>query len=224
MANSMTTDQLIAELKKRGCTVDVIKPKPFELLDDCWNIVKEFAGIYNLTTKWDKLEKLGVEKVHDVLKKYSRRRLTNYKKNPLNAKQIIYKILFTKNKSLELMTELKEMIDPKKEKKDTDTSFLDGFKVGDEVEYIPNGGMGWGVYSRLGKIVKINKSSVSWAEYEVSHSESDNPSACYEQTFENKKHYYDKSNLMKSKSIKNFSVPTNPDDFIYYTSRHDWGR
>jgi hypothetical protein len=219
MANSMTTDRLITELKKPGCTVEVIKPKPFELIDDCWNIVKEFAGIYNLTTKWDKLEKLGVEKVHDLLKKYSRMRLTNYKKNTFNSKKIIYKILFTKHKSSELMTELKEMIDPKK---DTDTSFLDGVKVGDEIIY-GRGGSCWRTF-RLGKIVKINNSSVSWAQYEVSHSETDNPLAFQQQTFEEEKYYYDKSKLMKPKSIKNFRVPTDPDDLLYYTLRHDWGR
>ena len=215
----MTTDRLITELKKPGCTVEVIKPKPFELIDDCWNIVKEFAGIYNLTTKWDKLEKLGVEKVHDLLKKYSRMRLTNYKKNTFNSKKIIYKILFTKHKSSELMTELKEMIDPKK---DTDTSFLDGVKVGDEIIY-GRGGSCWRTF-RLGKIVKINNSSVSWAQYEVSHSETDNPLAFQQQTFEEEKYYYDKSKLMKPKSIKNFRVPTDPDDLLYYTLRHDWGR
>ena len=222
MANSMTTDQLIAELKKRGCTVEVIKPKPFELIDDCWNIVKEFAGIYNLTTKWYKLEKLGVDKAHNIFKIYSNGRLSNYKKNPLNTKQAIYKYLFRTRKSLKLMTELKEMIDPKKEKKDTDTSFLVGVKVGDEIIY-GRGGSCWRTF-RLGKIVKINNSSVSWAQYEVSHSETDNPLAFQQQTFEEKKYYYDKSKLMKPKSIKNFRVPTDPDDLLYYTLRHDWGR
>ena len=214
----MTTDQLIAELKKRGCIVDVIKPKKFELLDDCWNIVKEFAGIYNLTTKWYKLEKLGVDKAHNIFKIYSKGRLSNYKHNPLDTKQVIYKYLFRTRKSLKLMTELKEMVDPKK--KEADTSSLDGVKVGDEVKYTR--GTSWGAYSRLGKIVKINKSSVSWAEYEISNTRS----IVYGpmQEFKDTKCYYDKSKLMRSKAIKNFYVPTNPDDFIYYTSRHDWGR
>ena len=219
MAVKGTTDQLIAELKKRGCIVEVIKrSKQFELQEDCWNIVKEFAGIYNLTTKWYKLEKLGVDKVHDFFKIYSKGRLVNYKKDPLRAKQFIYKYLFTKHKSLKLMTEIKEMIDPKK--KEADTSFLDRVKVGDEVMYYVEF---WGG-DRLGKIVKINKSTITWAEYEVSHKVSDNPNACRQETIEKKKHYYDKSKLMKSKAIKNFTIPILPDDFIYYTTRHDWRR
>ena len=212
----MTTDQLIAELKKRGCIVDVIKPKKFELLDDCWNIVKEFAGIYNLTTKWYKLEKLGVDKAHNIFKIYSNGRLSNYKHNPLNTKQAIYKYLFRTRKSLKLMTELKEMVDPKK--KEADTSSLDGVKVGDEVEYTR--GTSWCAYSRLGKIIKINKLSVTWAEYEVSHT-SDEDLIAFQRELEEKKHYYDKSKLMKPKAIKNFNVPTNPDHFIYYTTTHN---
>tara|TARA_R110002126_G_scaffold218134_1_gene363857 strand:- start:477 stop:1142 length:666 start_codon:yes stop_codon:yes gene_type:complete len=216
-----TTDQLIAELKKRGCIVEVIKrSKPFELQEDCWNIVKEFAGIYNLTTKWYKLEKLGVEKAHDLYKKYKKMRLSNYKLRPFDTKQIIYKTLFTKHKSLELMTEIKEMIDPKK--KEADTSSLDGVKVGDEVEYTR--GTSWCAYSRLGKIIKINKLSVTWAEYEVSHTSDEDLIAFQRRELEEKKHYYDKSKLMKPKAIKNFNVPTNPDHFIYYTTDHDWGR
>ena len=212
----MTTDQLIAELKKRGCIVDVIKPKKFELLDDCWNIVKEFAGIYNLTTKWYKLEKLGVDKAHNIFKIYSNGRLSNYKHNPLDTKQVIYKYLFRTRKSLKLMTELKEMVDPKK--KEADTSSLDGVKVGDEVEYTR--GTSWCAYSRLGKIIKINKLSVTWAEYEVSHT-SDEDLIAFQRELEEKKHYYDKSKLMKPKAIKNFNVPTNPDHFIYYTTTHN---
>jgi hypothetical protein len=184
--------------------------KQFELLDDCWTIVKEFAGIYNLTTKWSKLEKIGVEKVHDLFKKHAKRRLTNYKKDFRNAKIIIYKNLFTKYKSFELMNELKEMIDPPKKKIEA--------KVGDEVLYKT---MRY-TYT-LGKIVKINKGSVSWAEYGISHSVSDNP-AFHRQMFECKKHYYDKSNLTKPKAIKIFHVPTDENDFIYYTTTIDWGR
>ena len=119
MANSMTTDQLIAELKKRDCTIEVIKPKPL---------------------------------------------------------------------------------------------FMRDVKVGDEVEY----------NCHLGKIVKINKSSVSWAEYEISNTRS----IVYGpmQEFKDTKCCYDKSKLMRSKAIKNFHVPTKPDDFIYYTVRQDFGR
>ena len=181
------------------------EPKKYELLDDCWNIVKEFAGIYNLTTKWYKLEKLSVEKAHDIFKQYVNRRLTYYKRDTLGSKKIIYKQLFTNFKSFKLMSDLNDLLNPKK-----DTSFLEGFKVGDEVKYT----RGTGYSSRLGKIVKINKSSVSWSAYEVSV----NYSTPFDDItgFQEKKYYYDKSKLMRAKMIKSFSVPIDPNDFIYY--------
>ncbi len=57
MITDFTTEQLIAELKKRGCVLQVIKPKTYELQDDCWTIVKEYAGIYDWTTQWFKMDK-----------------------------------------------------------------------------------------------------------------------------------------------------------------------
>jgi hypothetical protein len=184
------------------------EPKKYELQEDCWNIVKEYAGIYNITTKWNKLEKLGIDKVHDIFKIYAKGRLTNYKKNPYEAKKIIFKHLFSSRKSFKLMTDLNDLINPKKEDKVFD------YNVGDEV-----------IYSRrLGKIIKINKSSITWAEFEVSHKVSDNPNACQYQTFATVKHYYDKSKTMKSKCIKSNISKPEPDEVDYYEERHDWGR
>ena len=210
-----TDEQLISEMNKRFEKV-VITKKTFYIQDDCWNIVKEFAGIYNLTTKWNKLEKLGVDKVHDIFKIYAKGRLTNYKKNPYEAKKIILKHLFSTRISFKLMTDLNDLINPKKE----DNSF--DFNVGDEVMYY--NGTGWNGCSRLGRVIKINKSSITWAEFEVSHSVSDNPIACHQQTFEERKHYYDKTKTMKPKCIRaNISIPS-PDRSEYYTTNHDWGR
>ena len=193
------------------------EPKKYELQDDCWNIVKEFAGIYNLTTKWNKLENLGIEKIHDTLKQHGRTRLTNYKSNALESKKIIYKLLLTKYKSFKLMTDLNDLLNPKKE----DNSF-DDYKVGDEVIYYS--GRGWCGSSRLGKIIKINKSSITWAEFEVSHKVSDNPNAVQFQQFEEVKHYYDKTKTMKPKCIKSNISKPKPYEVDYYEERHDWGR
>jgi hypothetical protein len=194
------------------------EPKKYELQEDCWNIVKDFAGIYNLTTKWNKLENLGIEKIHDTLKQHGRTRLTNYKRNTLDSKKIIYKLLLTKYKSFKLMCDLNDLINPKKEE---DNSF-DDYKVGDEVIYYS--GRGWCGSSRLGKIIKINKSSITWAQFEVSHKVSDNPNACQFQQFEEVKHYYDKTKTMKPKCIK--SNISKPQDYQadYFRETHDWGR
>ena len=211
-----TDEQLIAEMNKRFEKVVITKKQTFYIQDDCWNIVKEFAGIYNITTKWYKLEKLGVDKVHDIYKQYAKRKIVNYKSNPAKAKKIIYKRLFTECKSFKLMTDLNDLINPKKKEKSFD------FNVGDEVMY--STGNGWCSETRLGRVIKINKSSITWAEFEVSHSDSDNPDGCYRQSFEKVKHYYDKTKTMKPICIRsNIRIP-DPDDCEYYTTRHDWGR
>ena len=192
------------------------EPKKYQLQDDCWNIVKEFAGIYNLTTKWNKLENLGVDKVHDIFKIYAKGRLTNYKKKPYEAKKIIFKHLFTRRKSFKLMTDLNDLLNPKKE------DIVFDCKVGDEVIY--TSGRGWHCERRLGKIIKINKSSVTWAEYEVSHKVSNDPTAFQYQTFETVKHYYDKSKTMKPKCIKSNICKPEYYEVDCYTVTHDWGR
>ena len=211
-----TDEEIIAEMNKRFEKVVITKKQSFYIQDDCWNIVKEFAGIYNITNNWYKLEKLGVDKVHDIYKQYAKKRLVNYKKLPAKAKKFIYKSLFTECKSFKLMTDLNDLINPAKEEKSFD------FNVGDEVMY--SNGNTWYSETRLGRVIKINKSSITWAEFEVSHSVSDTPNACYLQSFEKKKHYYDKTKTMKSKCIRsNISIP-DLDDCEYYTTRHDWGR
>ena len=214
--NEFTDEEIIAEMNKRFEKVVITKKQSFYIQDDCWNIVKEFAGIYNITTKWDKLEKLGVDKVHDIYKQYAKRRIVNYKKFPAKVKELVYKKLFTQYKSFKLMTDLNDLINPKKEEKSFDLN------VGDEVMYY--NGAGWNGCSRLGRVIKINKSSITWAEFEVSHSVSDNPDGFRFQSFEKKKHYYDKTKTMKSKCIRaNISIP-DPDRSEYYTTNHDWGR
>ena len=127
--SEFTDEEIIAEMNKRFEKVVITKKQSFYIQDDCWNIVKEFAGIYNITNNWYKLEKLGVDKVHDIFKIYAKGRLTNYKKNPYETKKIIYKHLFTTRKSFKLMTDLNDLINPKKEEK----SF--NLNVGDEVMY-----------------------------------------------------------------------------------------
>jgi len=209
--NEFTDEELIAELNKRFEKVVITKKKSFYIQEDCWNIVKEYAGIYNITTKWNKLEKLGVDKVHDIFKIYAKGRLTNYKKNPYEAKKIIFKHLFSTRKSFKLMTDLNDLINPKKEDKVFD------YNVGDEVMYYSGSG-------RLGKIIKINKSSITWAQFEVSHKVSDNPDAFKYQTYETVKNYYDKSKTMKPKCIRSNISKPEPWQVDYFEETHDWGR
>ena len=182
-----------------------------------WNIIKEFAGICDYGIDWTKLERLGVDKVHDLYKNNCNRRLTNFKKNPALAKQMIYKQLFTTFKTEENMKALALLTNPPKR---IDNIEFD-VSVGDEVIYRTSGI--WGG-SRLGIVVKINKSSISWKEYEKSgETISDNPNACQEQTFECKKYLYDKTKFKKVKAIKDFRKPYES-ELEGYERRIDWGR
>tara|TARA_R110000803_G_scaffold197550_1_gene261132 strand:- start:260 stop:607 length:348 start_codon:yes stop_codon:yes gene_type:complete len=94
--------------------------------------------------------------------------------------------------------------------------------VGDEVIYSKDKAW-WGI-STLGLVVKVNKTCISWKEYEVSgETLSNNPSACQSQTLEYVLHYYDKTKLKKVKTIKSFSKPRG-NELLGFEVRHDWGR
>ena len=86
--------------------------------DDIWNVIKEFAGIYNLSG-WNKIEKIGVGKLHDYYKEYYHMRITNYLKNAKSTKKFIFnKILPSITlKNATLLLELTS----KKEKKEINT-------------------------------------------------------------------------------------------------------
>jgi len=208
----MTTDELLNELKNRGEVSFTPKKKEFYIVDDCWTMIKEFAGIWDYGIDWSKLERLGVDKVHDLFKNNCNKRLTNFKKNPAEAKRMIYKQLFTNYKTLENMKALALLTNPPKI-----IDELPDVSVGDEVMYWKNG-------NRLGVVVKINKTSISWKEYEDSgRTTSDNPDAFKLQTFETKTHYYDKTKFKKAKAIKHYRKPYE-DELLGYEVRHDWGR
>ena len=64
--------------------------KQMDFCDDVWGVIKEFSGIYNLKG-WDKIGKLGVDKVHDFYKEHYRKRLTNCKREAHTSKIIMFK-------------------------------------------------------------------------------------------------------------------------------------
>jgi hypothetical protein len=172
----------------------VIRPQ-YYIQDDCWGIVKEYAGIYNWTTAWNKLERIGVDTLHVIFKKHFNRRLTNIHSNTKKVRTILLKNLFSR-RTKDILNDLYNTFKPKPYKA-INTSFLDNVKVGDEVIY-----KYW-----LGKIVKINKTSVSWQRYTISHEISDNPNAFMEQTYDNIKCYYDKTLRDKAIAIRDFRMP-----------------
>ena len=41
-----------------------LESSKFELPAELWSIVKEYAGIYHLTTKWNKIVNIGLERLY----------------------------------------------------------------------------------------------------------------------------------------------------------------
>jgi hypothetical protein len=176
MITDFTTDELINELKKRGCLIQVIKPKTYELQEDCWTIVKEFAGIYDWTTKWHKMDKIGIDRLHTYYKTTFQFRFTNIHSNIPRLRKRILKNIVQRYKTKEVMHELRLMIDPPIKSKKKDMSWLNDVKVGDEVfakvSKMPR--------EMLGVITKINKSSATFRWYvSDSHVIVDGTKRCY---------------------------------------------
>lgn len=220
MANLLTTEELLKELKKRGDVLFTPKNnKDVYIIDDCWDLIKEFAGMCDYGINWKKLEKVGVDKAHDFYKKHCKRRISNYKSNPTKVKQMIYKSIFTDYKTEHIMKALAVLSNPVKASPE-----MTGVNVGDEVIYYNNNLGAWCGKSTLGVVVKVNKTSISWKEYELSgETLSDNTSGFHSQSFETVIHYYDKTQFKKVKAIKSFSKPRD-DQLLGYEVMHDWGR
>jgi len=198
MITDFTTEELINELKKRGCVLQVIKPKTYELQQDCWNIVKEYAGIYDWTTEWHKMDKIGIDRLHTYYKTSFRRRFTNIHSNIPKLRRRILKNIVQRFKTKQVMHELRQMIEPPiKSKKIKDMSWLNDVKVGDEVFAKVSKMPGeW-----LGVITKINKCSATfrWYRFNRHHVMVDGV----------KRHYYAKESISKSELIYKCRKPIN---------------
>lgn len=202
--DNFTDDELLQEMTKRFEFMVVSKKKKtYEFCDDLWDIIKEFAGIYNITTEWYKLEKVSVDNLHDFYRKYYRRRISNYKSNATETKRMIFKDIWKRPKNL---VELSKLFI-----KDKPTFNV---KVGDEVIYND-----W-----LGVVSKINKASISWKKYTIDRKVSQDPDAFREQRFETVRFYYCKTITEKATCIKNFELLGRWNNPEYREETHDWGR
>ncbi len=189
----------------------------YEFLEEIWGIIKEYAGVYHIGTKWNKLEKIGVETIHNHYKDEYRYRINNYKTYALGTKRIIFKDIFQKYKTKENMMKLYKLITDKYPNKNDKVSNFD-CKVGDQICYVSSG-WGYGYNDLVGVVTKINKTTVSFKPYKIDRKVSENPNARREQTFETIRYYFDKKNFEKVKTIKNFNL----DDSDYVEKRIDWG-
>jgi len=189
----------------------------YEFPDELWGVIKDFAGVYHIGIKWDKLEKIGVETIHNHYKDEYRYRIKNYKTDALGTKRIIFKDIFQKYKTKENMIKLYKLITDKYPNKNDKVSNFD-CKVGDQICYVSSG-WGYGYNDLVGVVTKINKTTVSFKPYKIDRKVSENPNARREQTFETIRYYFDKKNFEKVKTIKNFNL----DDSDYVERRIDWG-
>lgn len=225
----MATNNINKEpMKKKKIKIRLIKKKEYWLPDELWSNVKEYAGVYHNTTKWDKIMSVGVDKIHNFYKENFNRRLTNAKSNPTKAKQMILKSIIKIGMNKEKYKLLAELVDSKRKVTKNTTDFSK-YKVGEEVIYTHKSGA-WCYSHYAGIITKVNKASISFKPYTVSHKVSDNPLGSYYQTFETVKHYYDKNNFDKPKTVrtcfdtKNTCRKSELKEFDYYEVDHDWGR
>lgn len=204
----------------------VKKPKVYELPNELWSIVKDYAGVYHITTNWDKVMNVGVQKLHDYFKENFNCRITNYRKRPDQTKEMILKSIINRGMNKKKWDELAKLVDKKRKMKESGID-LSQYKVGEEVYYIGSD------YDYVGIITKINKASITFKPYTISHIVSSNPNASYMQTIETIKYYYDKSNYNKPKSVRTgiwnrqmleATMPYNLDKFNYRCEYIDYAR
>lgn len=186
----------------------------YEFLDELWGIIKEYAGVYHIGTDWKKLEKIGVETIHNHYRDEYNRYITNYKTNVKETKKMIFKSIFKKYKTKDNMIKLYKLITDKYPKNKVSTNF--NCKVGDQIRYISND---YKQSTFVGVVTKINKSTISFKPYKIDRKVRD-LDAFRKQTFEYIRYYFDKNNFEKVKTIKNFDL----DDSDYFEEVVDWGR
>ena len=193
----------------------LVTKKEIYIIDDCWDIIKEFAGMCDYGINWKKLEKVGVDKAHDFYKKHCKRRISNYKSNPTKVKQMIYKSIFTDYKTEHIMKALAVLSNPVKV-----SPQITGVNVGDEVIYDDNK-RSWRREGEdvLGVVTKVHKTCISWKEYELS-GEIHETARAYEFLRLFYILLYDKTKFKKVKVIKSFRKPRDEELLGYKI----WGR
>ena len=84
------------------------------LPEELFSIVKEYAGVYNITTKWNKIMSVGVDRIHNFYKENFNRRITNAKSNPNKVKKMILKHIIKMGMNEDKYKLLAELVDSNK--------------------------------------------------------------------------------------------------------------
>lgn len=218
------------EVKKRRKTKRKLvlkKKKTYELPEELWSVVKEYAGVYSITTKWNKIMNVGVDKLHDYYKDAFKYRVGNYKRDASRTKRFILKSMMRRGMNEDKYKKLAALVD--KEKNPAKDFSI--YKVGEEVQYTGKlSYVGSGNYY-AGIITKVNKASITFKPYKVSHTVSNNPDARETQSYETRTHYYDKTSFGKPMTVRSSfctrnTLPSYYKDescFDYYKTWHDYG-
>jgi len=129
--------------------------RKYDLNDDVWGHIKEFAGIYHIATDWDKVWKVSAYN----LKKWYNENTRYYISIPSNhnaetKKRTILKYFYKKPRDKQMMESLHRLINPKHYavKKD-----FTKYRVGQEIIYELPPLYGF----RCGVIKKVNKASIN---------------------------------------------------------------
>ena len=164
--------------------------------DDVWNEIKSYMGVYNITTDWYKLEKVGGARLNNYYKQNYRRRITNAQHNPEKVRKMIYNKIF-KNMTFTQANDLYELIKPKK--------VIKKVEVGDVITHHNPATL----QINTGIVIKVNKCSVRYKPFQLLK-EVDG------------RFYWDKNKFYKPQSVKDFQTKDdegfNPDFYegVYF--------
>ena len=179
--------------------------------DDVWNEIKSYVGIYNITTEWDKLGKVGASRLNEYYEENYRlfgcRYLPVRSKKPDEMRKFIYKNIL-KRMTFEEATKLCGII-----------NFKLQLKIGDEITCYEKHKVGKGE-NFSGIVIKVNKCSVVFKPYKLMNL----PITITREGFPTYMCYYryvwDKDKFDETKTTKNFKCKGyegfNPD---YYDTR-----
>jgi hypothetical protein len=215
--------------EKKALELKASKNIKFQLPSELWSIVKEYAGVYHITTKWNKISSIEVHTLHHFYLEEFHRQVKGYTlKKAKELKQIIFKKIFkigrmNKDKYEKLAYILKEKVRD-----------FSKYKVGQEVRHTHFTST-YCFDENCGIITKVNKSSITYKPYKISHEVSANPTARENEEIETFYNYYDKNNFEKPINLKmNFytkeDLISEPDfdekelnQFDYFKTSCDWG-
>tara|TARA_R110000822_G_scaffold63371_1_gene155692 strand:- start:64 stop:750 length:687 start_codon:yes stop_codon:yes gene_type:complete len=163
MANLLTDEEIMNEVSIRGLSIKK-KNKDIYIIDDCWNIIKEFAGICDYGINFKNLNTMATSKIiniyfenaydgYETLDRAIHYSIVHRHGAKQYKKEMLKLVCKNKNKK-EMMIEISKKTKSVKQK---------GVKVGDEV-FI-------GVDRERVKVCKICKYTIHYQRYNIDKQE-----------------------------------------------------